>query len=206
MNEQLQAIATIFSLVNPAVCAAIFMRLENGRSGKARIIDATKAILAVMTILMLAAFFGSQILHLFGISLDAFAVAGGAILAWIGFSMLSGGGASSSPEPDAVSAPSSDTAPSLAPFILFAASPGTITGVITISASHTKFDLPITAIIAIVAVLAVTWGILVVSGKAGGSSAGKSVIQDMLTRYMGLIVIAMGIQFALSGLKSFMAG
>lgn len=182
------------------------MRLENDRSGKARILDVTKAILAVMTILMLAAFFGSQILHLFGISLDAFAVAGGAILSWIGFSMLSGGGASSSPEPDDASAPSGDTAPSLAPFILFAASPGTITGVITISASHTNFDLPITAIVAIVAVLAVTWGILVVSGKAGGSSAGKSVMQDVLTRYMGLIVIAMGIQFALSGLKSFLAG
>jgi small neutral amino acid transporter SnatA (MarC family) len=28
----------------------------------------------------------------------------------------------------------------------------------------------------------------------------------MVTRYMGLIVIAMGIQFALTGLKSFMGG
>jgi multiple antibiotic resistance protein len=29
---------------------------------------------------------------------------------------------------------------------------------------------------------------------------------DMVSRYMGLIVIAMGIQYALTGYKAFMAG
>ena len=74
-------------------------------------------------ILTLSALVGTQLLHLFGVSLDAFMVAGGGVLAWMGFSMLSGQGSSEAPR-DA--APNS--AASLTPLILFAASPGTITG------------------------------------------------------------------------------
>lgn len=206
MKEELQAIATIFSLVNPAMCATIFMRIEKGRGKNAQIIDATKIILVIMTVLILAAFFGQQILHIFGVSLDAFSVAGGAVLAWIGFLMLTGRGSTSTPEPDAGSLPANDTAPSLTPLILFAASPGTITGVITISVSHTRLSIPVSAIMAIVAVLALTWFILVLTTRFGGSGNGGGITRDMVTRFMGLIVIAMGIQFALTGLKSFMGG
>jgi multiple antibiotic resistance protein len=206
MKNELQAFATIFSLVNPAMCATMFLQIEKGRPQHAQIIDATKAVLAIMTVLILAAFLGSQVLHIFGVSLDAFSVAGGAVLAWIGFSMLSGRGSASTPEPEVSSGPANDTAPSLAPIILFAASPGTITGIITISVSHTRFDIPATAIMAIVVVLALTWIILVLTTRFGGSGNGGGIMRDMVTRYMGLIVIAMGIQFVLTGLKSFMGG
>jgi multiple antibiotic resistance protein len=188
------------------MCATMFMGIEKGRLRRSQIIDATKAVLGIMTVLILAALFGSQVLHIFGVSLDAFSVAGGAVLAWIGFSMLSGRGSASTPEPEAGSGPASDSAPSLAPIILFAASPGTITGVITISVSHTRLDIPVTAIVGIVAVLALTWVILVLTARFGGSGNGGGIMRDMITRYMGLIVIAMGIQFALTGLKSFMGG
>lgn len=204
MKNELQAIATVFSLVNPAMCATMFMGIEKSRPRRAQIIDATKAVLAIVTILMFAAFFGSQVLNIFGVSLDAFSVAGGGILAWIGFSMLSGRGSMSTPKSEAKPDSTGEAAPSVAPLILFAASPGTITGIITISVVHTSLGIPATAIIAIVAVLLVTWVILVLSTRVGGSENGNGIMRDMVTRYMGLIVIAMGIQFALTGLKSFM--
>ena len=37
-----------------------------------------------------AALLGVKVLHLFGVSLDAFMVAGGGLLAWLGFAMLRG--------------------------------------------------------------------------------------------------------------------
>ena len=37
-----------------------------------------------------------------------------------------------------------------------------------------------------------------------GGAAGGGLVRDMVTRYTGLIVIAMGIQCALTGVKSFM--
>lgn len=47
---------------------------------------------AVLVILLVGmALIGTRLLYLFGVSLDAFMVAGGAVLAWMGFSMLSVG-------------------------------------------------------------------------------------------------------------------
>ena len=128
MHEQLQAIITVLSLINPAICAAMFARAVAGRSLGEKMTDAAKGGAAVLVILTLAALLGMQLLHLFGVSVDAFMVAGGGVLAWMGFSMLSG-------QPAAAAAKSMQ---SLTPLILFAASPGTITGVITLSVAHTR--------------------------------------------------------------------
>jgi multiple antibiotic resistance protein len=160
--------------------------------------DATKAVLATTVILTVSALVGTQLLHLFGVSLDAFMVAGGGVLAWMGFSMLSGQVTSST----SVSAPSNADA-SLTPLILFAASPGTITGVITLSAAHTGLDLPVTALVAIAVAGLVTWlALLLVSRVDAKASEGGSA-RDMITRFMGLIVLSMGVQFALTGLRRF---
>ena len=90
MKEQLQAIVTVLSLVNPAICGAMFAQIEENRSRGQQLADATKAVLATTVILTVSALIGTQLLHLFGVSLDAFMVAGGGVLAWMGFSMLSG--------------------------------------------------------------------------------------------------------------------
>jgi multiple antibiotic resistance protein len=198
MKEQLQAIVTVLSLVNPAICGAMFAQIEENRSRGQRVTDATKAVLATTVILTVSALVGTQLLHLFGVSLDAFMVAGGGVLAWMGFSMLSGQVTSST----SVSAPSNADA-SLTPLILFAASPGTITGVITLSAAHTGLDLPVTALVAIAVAGFVTWlTLLLVSRVAAKASEGGSA-RDMITRFMGLIVLSMGVQFALTGLRKF---
>jgi multiple antibiotic resistance protein len=115
----------------------MFAQIEENRSRGQQLADATKAMLATTVILTVSALIGTQLLHLFGVSLDAFMVAGGGVLAWMGFSMLSGQVTS----PMSASAPSNSGA-SLAPLVLFAASPGTITGVITLSAAHTGWTFP----------------------------------------------------------------
>jgi hypothetical protein len=70
MHEQLQAIITVLSLINPAICAAMFARAVAGRSLGEKMTDAAKAGAAVLVILTLAALLGMQLLHLFGVSLD----------------------------------------------------------------------------------------------------------------------------------------
>jgi len=90
MKEQLQAIVTVLSLVNPAICGAMFAQIEENRSRGEQMADATKAALATTVILTVSALIGTRLLHLLGVSLDAFMVAGGGVLAWMGFSMLSG--------------------------------------------------------------------------------------------------------------------
>ncbi len=202
LKDHLQAIATLISLVNPGVSALIFSSIVQGQSKAGAIRAATFGMFIVGVVLAIAAFAGAPLLRVFGISLDAFSVAGGGVLIFIGFSMLQGNGT-----PSAVGeSESTPGAPNLGPLVLFAASPGTITGVITISAAQTRAHFPITALVAIVIVVAVTWLVLLGVALRRDASTSSGIARDMTSRYMGLIIIAMGLQFALTGYKAFMAG
>ncbi len=199
MQETLQAIVTMLALINPVMCGAIFGQVEGARPLKALLADATKAAVAVLVILVLAALVGVKILDLFGVSLDAFSVAGGGVLAWIGFAMLKGN------PPAAGDAKQADpnAGASLTPLILFAASPGTITGVITLAVAHTKHTFPITALIAVAVGTVIMWLALMLVSCMGNRTKGGGFVRDTVTRFMGLIVVAMGVQFALTGLRAF---
>ncbi len=102
------------------------------------------------------------------------------------------------------SGPAGDEKASLTPLILFAASPGTITGVITVAASHKTSDFPVTALIAVATAVTVMWLVLLALSSSRKAPAKSSFLRDTVTRFMGLIVVAMGVQFALTGYRAFM--
>jgi multiple antibiotic resistance protein len=87
--------------------------------------------------------------------------------------------------------------------ILFAASPGTIAGVITLSVAHGKSGIPVSVLVAAAVATTVMWLLIVLVGRLGARGSG-GFVHDTVTLFMGLIVIAMGVQFALSGILSFM--
>jgi multiple antibiotic resistance protein len=201
MQDTLQAVITVLTLINPAICAATFLRIEAGRTFREKLVDATSAAVAVLVILVIAALVGEKLLNMFGVSLDAFMVAGGTVLALIGFGMLRGSGNGSQTQ-----AAGQDLGrPSLTPLILFAASPGTITGVITLAIAHTPNRLPVTALVAVCVATAVMWLVILLAARFGSQSQGKpSFVRDTITQFMGLIVIAMGVQFVLNGIVAVM--
>jgi multiple antibiotic resistance protein len=203
MEQHLQAIVTVLSLVNPLICGAMFAQIEAGQTRAARLADATRAAMAVLAILTIAALAGARVLKVFGVSLEAFSIAGGGVLTWIGFSMLRG----SSPQSQDLSnqghlANGAKEKRSLTPVIMFAASPGTITGVITLAVAHAKLALPVAALVAVVVAAGVMWIVMVLVAH-GGTRASGGLLHDTATRFMGLIVIAMGVQFALTGFHGF---
>ncbi|GMR06791.1 MAG: NAAT family transporter [Gammaproteobacteria bacterium] len=198
MEQYTQGIMTVLSLVNPVICGMLFSQTVSGKPRSAQIIAATQAILAILVILWLAAIGGAYLLKAFGISLDAFQAAGGMVLAWMGFLMLRG-----------VSSPTTGSSEShaevsLTPLILFAASPGTITGVITLSVAHAGSGLPVTVLVSVAVALTITWLVMVVVTHSTAQKK-QSLMHDVSTRFMGLIVLAMGMQFSLTGLKAFFA-
>jgi multiple antibiotic resistance protein len=85
---------------------------------------------------------------------------------------------------------------------LFAASPGTITGVITLAVAHSKLLLPVTALVAIAVAAVAMWVVMVLVAR-GGTRAPGGLVRDTATRFMELIIVAMGVQFALTGARSF---
>lgn len=200
MNHQLQAIVTLLALINPFVCATIFMQVEAGQSKGVQMKAALQSALAVLLILSLAALFGARLLHTFGISLEAFSVAGGAVLAWLGFSMIS-----RKSDDHSAAKTTGPTQASISPLVLFAASPGTITGVITLAVAHSGLMIPTTALIAIGVGVVLMWLVLLAAIYLADrkNSHSSSIAQDIFSRLMGLIVLAMGVQFGLTGLREF---
>jgi multiple antibiotic resistance protein len=242
MEQQLQAIATVLSLVNPMICGAMFARIEAGQDRAARLPDATKVALAVLVILAVAALVGVKVLQVFGVSLDAFAVAGGGVLSWIGFAMMR---ASSAPAQDpakegAAGPPDSRRIAGCLCYCRvrsavvdwvhhdarqFGAGPGPREGGGGREAidhtgdpvrgqpgndygSHHDCRRPcedttaVTALIAVVVATAVM-GIAIVLMARGGTRAPGGFLRDTATQFMGLIIIAMGVQFALTGVRNF---
>jgi multiple antibiotic resistance protein len=175
----------------------MFARIEADQSSAARLADATKAALAVLIILVVAALVGARVCESSASPWMPFLLLG-AVLSWIGFTMLC---ASSTPAQDP-SNESEDEKRSITPLILFAASPGTITGVITVAVAHAKLQLPVTALAAVAVATAVMWIVMVLMA-ARGTHANGGVLRDTITQFMGLIIIAMGVQFALTGIRDF---
>jgi multiple antibiotic resistance protein len=200
LHQTMQAVVTVLAVINPVVCGSIFLALTRNMAAAQRRSAAIRVALSILIILVASALIGIKVLSIFGISLDVFRIVGGVIIAYMGFDMLRGRQTvgQASPADDDTAAPSS-----LAPLIMFAAGPGTITAVVTLAAVHTPDGLPLTAIVAAVIGAGVTLAALLLA-VGMGSHVGRST-QAIVTRFMGLIVASMGMQFVLTGLKAFVA-
>ena len=197
LSHLVQAVVTVLAVINPVVCGSIFLTLTPKLALAQKRWAAVKVALSILIILVTSALVGLKVLSIFNISLDAFRVVGGMIIAYMGFDMLRGGHTVGRAPP----AEGDVDAGSLAPLIMFAAGPGTITAVVTLAAVHTPDSVPITAIAAGVIGAGITFAALLVAIQLG-SRLGQST-QAIVTRFMGLIVASMGIQFVLEGLKAF---
>ena len=198
LHQVLQEIVTVLAVINPVVCGSLFLTLTPNLTAPERRREAAKVALNILIILMGSALVGLKVLSIFGISLDVFRVVGGMIIAYMGFDMLRGSHTVAQAPPE-----NGDTSiqGSLVPLLMFAAGPGTITAVVTLAAVHTPDGLPITAITAAVVGAGVTFVALILAVRLG-PRLGRGT-QATVTRFMGLIVASMGMQFVLVGLKAF---
>ena len=197
-HQMVQAVVTILAVINPVVCGSIFLTLTSKLLPAQRRWAAAKVALSILIILVASALIGLKVLSIFNISLDVFRIVGGIIIAYMGFDMLRGGHTVGQAPPTADDAAAPNP---LAPLIMFAAGPGTITAIVTLAAVHSPEGAPVTAIVAAAVGAAVTLGVLLLATVLG-SGLGSGT-QAAVTRFMGLIVASMGMQFVLTGLKEF---
>jgi len=191
MNPFIHATIAMLAVINPVVCATMLKQFTQGESKQSSIISGVKAMLTVLVIILIAILAGKYILNVFGISMDAFKVVGGVILSAIGMQLLIG----------KQNTTSGDGNNNLSPLIFFAASPGTITMAITLSIIHGTDGIPVEAITGTLIAVLITIAVMLLFQFF--SKEGKSGGQGMFSKYMGLIVLAMGMQFILEGIKLF---
>jgi multiple antibiotic resistance protein len=180
----------MLAVINPFVCGAMLLQTGQGIDNKTRSKSALKSMLTVLLILFAAALGGHYILKAFGISMDAFKIVGGIVLGFIGFQMLGGSNNNSN-----------DKEVNLNEIIMFAASPGTIAMVITLAAINDKEKIPFTVLIGIF--LAVLITVIIMISMVFLSKGKQGNKQGMFSKFMGLIIVSMGLQFLLVGIKHF---
>lgn len=190
--------------MNPFSTAPLFVSLTAGFDAKRRNRNALMACIYAFGILAMFLLLGTAIIDFFGISVAGIRIAGGLIIAALGFQMLfpatspSGSHASASSELEIAFTPLA--MPSLA-------GPGSISVVVT-AASQIESKYPenygliyFGVLIGIATTVFIAWLIL----RAAGSMArflGPSGI-DALTRIFGFLLVSIGVQFLLIGISDF---
>jgi len=194
MHDIVKTMITLLAVINPTICTVMLLSIDKDRTQKERLFDASKISLSVLVILLVSALVGRFVLHAFGISVDAFQIVGGVIIASIGFSMFS-------PKPASADA-GAPAKESLSNIIMFAASPGTIATVVALSAVHDKTWPPVITLGGVLLAVAITWIVMLIAALAPAGN-GKNGSREVVTRFLGLILISMGLQFVLTGIKQF---
>ena len=192
-------IVMMLAITNPIGNMAIFLSLTSDRSLKEQRKIALTTAFAVVLILVIVTWSGQFILSLLGISISAFEIGGGLVITLLGLSMLSTKKSSMSHTEEEDQEAKSKTSVAVVPLAIpIIAGPGAIT---TILVSLKHYSEPIAKVyltigncfIALVIALALYFG-----GNIG-KMLGVSGI-NIVTRIMGLILVAIAMQMITSGL------
>jgi multiple antibiotic resistance protein len=197
-------VGTLLPIMNPFSTAPLFVSLTAGFDVDRRNRNALLACIYAFGILVIFLLLGSAIIDFFGISVPGIRVAGGLIISVLGFRMLfpaPPAGTSDTASPPEIEIAFTPLAmPSLA-------GPGSISVVVT-AASQIRANNPddfslvyAGVVIGMAGTLVIAWLVL----RTASSLArflGPSGI-DAMTRIFGFLLIAIGVQFLLTGISDF---
>lgn len=200
-------VVKILPIVNPFSTIPLLLALTPGGSPERRAREARRASTYAVIILIGSLFIGSLVIEFFGISLEALRIAGGLVISIIGFRMLFPG-----PEASSIADPlggqgAMDIA--LIPLAMPSLSgPGSIAVVITASTeifgsrSIAVKSLGIgAAVSAIVTVGVISWLVLRSSNRIAKHLGDHGI--ESIKRFMGFLLICIGVQYIASGIQQF---
>lgn len=195
----------LFAAVNPLSIMPIFVSLTAHQDPSERNKTAFTASVAVAIILVVSLLAGQLLLDVFSISLNSFRVAGGMLLVSIAFTMMSGKlgeeKQNKQEQSESVSREQIGVVPLAMPLL---AGPGAISTTIVYSSRHPD-SLDTLGLMVSICVFAVgIWGLLRV-GPSIVRFLGQTGI-NVVTRIMGLILGALGIEFIATGMRALFPG
>ncbi|AVO32837.1 hypothetical protein C6570_00100 [Ottowia oryzae] len=210
------AFMAFFAMMNPLASAAVFLGLTEGVGRDTERAVARKSLIVTFIIVVVFAVAGKLIFELFGITLPALRLAGGALVAMVGYRMVQGTPSSVqhpsvSDRQSATQAQVADAAASrgainhaqldvaISPLATpLLAGPGTIATAMNLSAQADPLRLGLT-LAAFALLCAITYAAFM-NGHALLRWVGQSGM-NALTRIMGLILAVIGAQMMIEGIK-----
>jgi multiple antibiotic resistance protein len=198
--------AALFSVLNPIGTVPIFVGLTQHDDRKERQRISLWTAIDVCIILLISYFLGQYVLTFFGISLDALRIAGGLVIVSSGFSLLSGQitkkrGLNKQVQSDIQARNDIALTPLAMPML---AGPGSISLLIAFYQEHHQTE---EIMIAVVSILAVAFVIFIILRSAHylAKILGAAGIVA-ISRIVGFIVIAIGIQYIVSAVVNIIRG
>src|SRR5574344_566606 len=190
----------LLPMVNPPTTATLLLGLSKGMSREHVRRQVNLAALYLFCTLCVSFFIGSSILDLFGISIPGLRLAGGLIIGVIGFRMLfPAPGAAQSIVPHQHLAFVPLTMPSLC-------GPGTMALVISgaaqiaeLPADKPRLLIYSAVVTAFVQISLLSWAVLKLADPVCKLLGASGI--DAMTRIMGFLLICMGAQFCINGVK-----
>lgn len=200
MDLFLITFAALFSVINPLGSVPIFLGLTQGDPKEAKNKTAFWASVNVFIILVISFFIGKVILNFFGISIDVLRIAGGVVICSSGFGLLSGTfskrrGVNKKVADDAQQRNDIALTPLAIPMM---AGPGSMSLLIAMEQDNPEIINKLLIVAAIFAV-AITVFLILRSANYISKLLGASGIVA-ISRIIGFLVLAIGIQYIINSL------
>ena len=201
VGHALSVFMGFFAIMNPIANTPVFLGLTEGDDSSVRKKIAAKALVFSAIIIVVFCAAGNLIFHLFGITLPAFRITGGLLVALVGMHMLQGGGHSPIQHPSEADKQKSideELEVAITPLALpILAGPGTIATAMNFSSGGTLSEFVVT-VTAFLVLCVITYAFFV-SGERLVRFLGDNGIK-VITRLMGLLLAVIGVQMVLVGI------
>jgi multiple antibiotic resistance protein len=194
------AFTSIFVLVDPIAAVPTFLAMTGVCDRGKRRHMAVRAAWTCFFVLLTFALAGTVIFKLFGITLAAFKIAGGLILGLIGLDMLRAQRSATKETPSETEEGAGKEDPGIIPLgIPMLAGPGSISSVMVLMSQNSDWPHAAVVVCAIAAASAISFVVLAAADRVSGYLHETGI--RILTRMMGLLLLAIAVQFVLNGLK-----
>ncbi|MDH0476976.1 MarC family NAAT transporter [Aeromonas caviae] len=194
------ALLALLPMVNPPTTATLLLGLSKGMSREHIRRQINMAALYLFATLCVSFFIGSSILDLFGISIPGLRLAGGLIIAFIGFRMLF-------PSPNQSAGVEANQNIAFVPLTMPSmCGPGTMALVISGAAQIAELPAEADRVVIYAAMVTafalmslISWGVLKLADPVCKILGATGI--DVMTRIMGFLLVCMGMQFCINGVK-----
>ncbi len=205
LRHYLYILFTLFVIVDPVAAIPLFINYTNGQSVSERRHTARITAVAVGAILVTSIFLGEPLLKFFGISIPSFRVGAGICILLMAIAMLNArlGGARSTPEEKSEAEDKASVAvvPLAIPVL---AGPGAISSMILYTHSADQWW-ELVLLVAISLLVAGSVLLTLYLAEPMARRLGRTGI-NIATRLLGLILVAVAVEFMASGLRGLFPG
>jgi len=202
----LVALSALFFVVDPLAAVPFFLAITRGDSVESRRRAARRASMTAFVVLAFFAVAGSALLSWLGVTLAAFKVAGGMVLLLLALDMIRTQPSRARITEVEIAAGAEKDDPAIVPLAMpLLAGPGSISTTIVLTARAQVDRVQLLAVLAAIAAVCVaTW--LILAGAARTERVLSRNVLAIIERSAGLLLAAIGVQFILDGLGQALPG